>query len=193
MKRSSLRLALALVLGSTALAGCGGAGGDLEAAPGWEEPGWMIQVRQENEEYQTAMVSCYAEYGITGTKSMAGTVGVMFTDADGGPPPGIDAVLEVMAEDCNARVPLPEHSADKALDEAAYGRMLDTRECMIAHGYDVPEPPSFATWKDSGLQWAWNPYSAVFGGPSGASISNDDMMVLDRACPQAGPNRAVFV
>ncbi len=152
----------------------------------------MAQVRQENEEYQSAMVSCYAEYGITGTKSMAGRVLIVFTDADGGPPPGIDAVLEVMADDCNARVPLPEHSIDKTLDEAAYGRLLDTRACIIAHGYDVPEPPSFATWRDSGLQWAWNPYTAVFGGSSGASATDEELRALDIACPQGGPNLVVF-
>lgn len=70
--------------------------------------------------------------------------------------------------------------------------MVETRACMIAHGYDAPEPPSFETWKDSGLRWAWNPYMAVFGGSSGASISKNDMMALDAACPQGAPNGAIF-
>jgi hypothetical protein len=176
---------LSLVLCLIVLAGCGAPKDDLETVPGWEEPGWMAQVRQQDESYVVAMISCYAEYGLKGTRGI-GAASVAFVNLP--EDPATQVLVEAASADCNARVPLPDHESTKTFDDASYERMLDLRTCILAHGYEVPEPPSVETWKDSDLESAWNPYTEVFDGPAGASISQDELRSLNEACPQPGPN-----
>jgi len=150
--------------------------------PTWVEPGWMAQVRQENEEYQAGQIACYAEYGFTAVATMAGGVGEWNVPTD----PGTQALLQAAADDCNARFPPPAYQDDKTLTAAAYGKMLDTRNCIIAHGYTVPEPPSQETWMDSDVNSAWNPYTYV--NPVSTDAGQDALDALVQACPQPGPN-----
>jgi len=146
----------------------------------------MAQVRQANEVYQSGQIACYAEYGLTAVKSMGGGVGFWNVPDD----PASQALLETASADCNARVPLSDYQNDKTLTAAAYGRMLDTRDCIIAHGYSVPEPPSLEVWMDSDPWYsAWNPYSKLEGA---YGMTQNDLDGLDQACPQAGPNFTVF-
>ncbi len=182
--------ALAVVLGAVALTGCAAPGSGDQAAPGWDEPGWMAQVREQDEAYQSAMISCYAEYGLEAARSIGGGgVGfVNLADDSGQMPPGVADVLETASADCNARVPLPDHRASQTFDDASYQRLLELRACIAAHGYDVPEAPSAETWKDSEPSTAWNPYSAMFAGTSGTPISQDELRSLMAACPQSGPS-----
>lgn len=155
----------------------------------------MAQVRQQDEEYQSAMLNCYAEHGLKGTKaSGAGNVGLRNVfDANGQWLPGMQELVEATAKDCNARVPAPDHY-HSGLDDASYQRMLDVRACIIAHGYDVPEPPTAEAWKDSSpSESAWNPYEATFGRASGVSVSFSEVRSLMDACPQSGPSFYVEV
>ncbi len=166
---------------SVALAGCtAGAGGPTA---GWVEPGWMALVRQENERFQSGQIACYAEFGLTPVRAMGGSVGFVNLPEDA----ATQALLEEASAVCNERVPLPAHSVDKTLDDAAYGRMVELRECIVAHGFELPEPPSAATWKDSGLEYAWNPYQPLIDAGSSV-ISQKELFALDQACPQPGPN-----
>lgn len=183
-------LAIAVVVGLVGLAGCSATGEPDKTVPEWVEPGWMAQVRQQNEEHNNAMIVCFAEYGIR-VVAMIGAPGVVFsspTDDDGQPPPGAEDVLLAAADDCNARNPLPDHLKVQVFDDAAYEKMQDVRACLIVHGYDVPEPPSLETWKDSDLMTGWNPYIVTFSGAVGAQITEDELRSLNEACPQSGPN-----
>lgn len=179
---SALVGALWLTLGIVGLTGCTVQADQPEASPDWVEPGWMTQVRQANDEYQSAMLACYAEHGLEGVRSMGGGVGFVNLPQDA----ATQQLVDETAQDCNARVPHPEYRLDKTLDDAAYQRMLEARECIIAHGYEVPEPPSAETWKDSALAFAWNPYRELASGVS--TISADDVYAVEQACPQPGPN-----
>ena len=175
-------------LGLVVASGCSSDGGDeFEAAPGWAAPGWMAQVRQQNEEFQNAMLACYAEHGLTAVRTMAG--GVMFVNVPQDP-----ATLQVhdeAAEDCNARVPLPGHKLDETLDDAAYQRMLDLRACIVAHGFEVSEPPSAQVWQDGRTVFdAWNPYAELINGPG--SLDQATIFALEADCPQPGPNFIVL-
>jgi len=146
----------------------------------------MAQVRQENEEYQAGQIACYAEYGFTAVASMGGEVGFWNVPNDA----ATQELLDAAAADCNARVPSPSYQNDKTLTAAAYGRMLDTRACIIAHGYDVPEAPSLETWMDSDPWYeAWNPYTYL---QPGSKITQDEVDALDQACPQPGPNFVTY-
>jgi len=150
----------------------------------------MSQVRQENEEYQSGQIACYAEYGLTPVRDMAGGVGFVNLPQDA----ATQTLLDKASDDCNARVPLPVDRQNKTLDDAAYQRMLDLRQCIVAYGYTIPDPPSAQTWEDSS-PWtdAWNPYSAFNGSGGTIQISDSDLMALSNACPQPGPNYIVRV
>lgn len=155
----------------------------------------MAQVRQQNEEFASAMISCYAEHGLEGTRTIGGGVVFLFESDDGSSPeipPAVQKLMEAASEDCNERVPLPDHEASKALDDAAYERLLELRECIIAQGHEVPRPPSAEVWKDSSPWWtAWNPYSAMLQpderGVVASRIPQDELRVLMDVCPQSGP------
>lgn len=177
----------ALVLGAVALSGCVADDYEsLESPVGWEEPGWMAQVRQQDEEYVSAMEACYDEYGLESTRTIgAGGVGFVNLPSD----PATQELLEKAAADCNERIPRPAHSETQAFDEPTYDRMVAVRECITAHGYETPEPPSFQTWRDTTpSHLAWSPYRALVG-PEAAGITDDELRALNDACPQTGPNR----
>ncbi len=146
-----------------------------------------VSTAQENEEFQSGQIACYAEYGLTPIRTMAGSVG--FNNY----PQDEVALLDKASTDCNNRVPLPEFKLNKTLDDAAYQKMLDLRQCIVAHGYPMPEAPSAEVWKDSELAYAWNPYSE-FNGMGGMGlgapikIADADLFALADACPQPGPN-----
>ncbi|ACZ30615.1 hypothetical protein Xcel_1587 [Xylanimonas cellulosilytica DSM 15894] len=149
----------------------------------------MAQVRQADEEFQSAMIACYAEFGLESVRSIGGgTVGMVnLIDETGQVPAGVQARVDAAAAECNARVPLPEHQS-WAFDGAAYQRMIELRECIVAHGFEVPEAPSEEAWKDSEPASAWNPYEAMLGGARGASTTQDEVAALMTACPQPGPS-----
>lgn len=144
----------------------------------------MAQVRQEAEEYQSGQIACYAGYGLTAVKTMIGTVGFVDLPQD----PATQALVDEASADCNARFPLPEFMNNRVLDDAAYQKMLDTRECIVAHGYSVPDPPSAETWKESSLETAFNPYNEFINGSSQSAMTPVELFALADACPQAGPN-----
>jgi hypothetical protein len=182
-------VSLAVVL--TVSGGCASADNGLQEetaagqspSAGWTEPGWMAQVRQEDEIYQAGMMACYAEYGLSPVTSMGGGVGFVNLPDD----EATSALMDKASADCNARIPLPSHTVNKALDDAAYQKMLDTRACIVAHGYEVPDPPSAETWKDSPMFDAWNPYQFL----TSSAVPDSELFALDIACPQAGPNTYV--
>lgn len=183
----SVATTLALV-GLGALTACAVTDDGLEPAEGWTEPGWMAKARQQEDAYAQGMISCYAEYGLEATRILGGAV-VILSETDNGEDlsDGSDERLDLAATDCNSRISVPDHRTTKTLDDASYQRVLEVRECIVAHGHEAPEPPSLQTWKDSSPMSAWNPYVEMFGGPDGASITQEDLRSLLTACPQSGP------
>jgi len=73
------------------------------------------------------------------------------------------------------------------VDEAAYQRMVKSRECLIAHGFDVASPPTVDEWISGG--GAWNPHSAAWDELGAAGLSRDESVwvEMNEACPQPGP------
>jgi hypothetical protein len=159
----------------------------------WEEPGWMAQARQENEEYAQAILSCLAEFGVEGSVAIGGGgVSANFaTDDKGQPLPGALEIASSAVDECDARVPLPPLWVAPA-DEADYQRMLDVRDCLIAQGLDVPEAPSAETWieqRSDKETIEWSPYTEIFGdntSPYYISLSDNEFEHISVACPQNG-------
>ena len=155
-------------------------------AEGWSEPGWITLARQQMEEYELAMVSCLEEHGVRAEVSLGGHVGAFgHTHNDDGTeiPGAIDALLA--ASDACDSVERPEHW-QLPQDESAYERMLDVRECLIAHGQEISEPPSMEVWIDQGPGQAWNPYRDLMPGWSANPLPDDELIALFAACPQSG-------
>ena len=210
--RVAATVCAAVALGA-AMTGCDAAGSDAGLA--WAEPGWMAQFRQDREEHGLLWLACMEEQGVaaevdvTGAKSVpdvdpvppgffeltqaaftacdeqVGTLSWFAAplDGDGRPIAGIDELLLAASDHCE-KIERPSHWRTP-LDQGAYARMLDVRECVIAHGFDVQEPPSFDVWVDQGHN-AWGPFHDFLPGSAQSSISDDDLEALFNACPQTG-------
>ncbi|ACZ32174.1 hypothetical protein Xcel_3174 [Xylanimonas cellulosilytica DSM 15894] len=153
----------------------------------------MAQVRQADEEFQSAMIACYSEFGLEAVRSIGGG-SVGFLDLGGGTgqiPAGVQARVEAAAAECNARVPSTDYR-EWAFDGAAYGRMIELRECIMSHGFEVPEAPSEDTWTDTEPTSAWNPYDAMFSSGGAPKFTQGEVAELMEACPQSGPSYYVL-
>jgi hypothetical protein len=154
----------------------------------WEEPGWMSQARQELEEYQSALMTCYSEHGVQGIVMVGGSVAAVTpTGASGEPLAGAQQLVEQAVDECDGQVTRPSvWSAPQ--DKSAYQRMLDVRSCLVAHGHNISEPPSMEVWLEQGSSEAWNPYSQLLSGfaDKGRELSDDEALHLLEICPQTG-------
>ncbi|GEM_PF-1393810 len=63
---------------------------------------------------------------------------------------------------------------------AAYRAYLYIRECMLANGYPVTDPPSLDTYLETHGA-AWHPYDAVMADPT---FTYEDFQQLENTCPQ---------
>lgn len=189
----ALGAALTAATAATALAACAidDGGAALET---YQEPGWMAGLRQETEQYTAAMLTCLSEFGVEGIVAIGGHVvtgGV--TDEDGNLPPGAAEIRQAASEECNARVDFPLAWSAPG-DADTYARILEVRECLIARGVDVPEPPSEAVWLDrAGRGDFWSPYETFNAPGSGLRFPDAELAELNEACPQYGPGVQVVV
>lgn len=72
--------------------------------------------------------------------------------------------------------------SDRAIRER-YGDELKTRECLIAQGYDISEPPSeqaYVEWFTGITDDLWDPYWEVI---SETNTSEADLVALKQKCP----------
>jgi len=58
----------------------------------------------------------------------------------------------------------------------AYASRVKTRACIVAHGHDLPQAPSYQTFRDGSGQW--NPYLDL------TDVAYSDLQDLMKACPQ---------
>lgn len=79
---------------------------------------------------------------------------------------------------------------DEKTWRAEYARMLDTRRCLSAYGYETPEPPSEDAWVARGLddKPVYNPFAEVMDDLSEGLVEMDSEEYYDlaEACVQAG-------
>lgn len=156
------------------------------SAGDWVEPGWVAQFRQDMEEDANAWIACFAEHGVEAVMGPSFTVGIP------GPyptPPGWTELLDQANDVCWER--LGQHRWHRVpIDAAAYQRMLDSRDCLIAHGHEIPEPPAMEVWiEGDGQQWdRWNPHREWYEArPSLPRLTAVEWAELNDQCPQPGP------
>lgn len=150
---------------------------DSESLGAYVEPLWMAEMRRQLEEFESSLNACVIEAGWadgTGTRTTEDT---------------IDAYTQVHRE-CSAKV-LPDWELfDEAAWRADYPRLFDIRDCLIAQGYEIPEPPSEDTWVETALTGAmpWTPFNFVIDGINNGSIvmTQAEFDELTYQCPQSG-------
>ena len=187
----SCSLFSAIVVALTVMfSGCATASEADASVGGWVEPGWMAQFRQEMEEDAIAWVNCYAEFGV---EAFIGPSFMVLFPSDYVNDPTLPARSELRAKadmECFERLGQMRWWAVE-IDVDAYQRMLDSRDCVIAHWPDVPipEPPSAEAWIEDHGQW--NPHRQWFHAMgqdrSLPRVTQTVWNELNDICPQPGP------
>lgn len=189
----SLMIGAAVSVGSCASSDAG------EPSVGYVEPSWMAEFRQQKDDHQREWMSCLESQGIAGTSAGSdalhyeilsdGSVAVSTpVDDQGNTDPALLALANDASEVCAESVGTLRVLSELG-DEAAYGRMLDTRACLINEGYDIPEAPSQEVWMESvssGSSDSFNPYSVFIPTSSSyiAGVSFEELSRLNQVCPQ---------
>lgn len=157
----------------------------VEQAVGqWVEPGWMAGARQEVEDYESALINCLEQQGVQSERIIGGGVSIVGPAEDD---PAIQTLIEAADAICADQVPVPALFA-APLDETTYRQMLDVRECIVAHGWDLPEPPSLEVWQEQ-APIPWHPFTALDDPDRGPRLTDAEFAELVNACPQGGGPR----
>jgi len=167
---------------------------NIEASVDWIEPEWMASHRATGQAYQDALYNCIVDElqlarEATGlvlnarpSRWQSGwDIGVFITPDANGTPPETFEIVDGVQDTCRERFPRPDFGGDEANHEL-YSRMLDTRACLIAHGFEIPDPPPEDTWVSTGGRWT--PLERL---PQTVQISELGSRLME-ACPQSGPN-----
>jgi len=142
----------------------------------------MAQFRQDVEAFQLAYLACYAEHDIIAPGDPTGWPELTWDVTE----IGRQEIIEQAIADCGARLGTLDWF-DQPLDATRYQRMLDSRECLIADGHDVPPAPSQDVWIEQGGQW--NPHGEVYDAlvNSGQRVTAAMWAQMNEECPQPGP------
>lgn len=105
------------------------------------EPAWMSEVRSEREtdlaKYRTCLEAAGLNYDV------AANGGVLPVLPDGLSQELIDLNSFAISKCDEERIPL---SFDAGTASEEYGRMIETRVCLVSQGFPIPEPPSEEVW-----------------------------------------------
>ena len=184
MKRL-LRWTSAAGIGCFALlaSGCTGSTNLVEPTPGWETPNWMAEQRRQVEEWDLAMQACFSRLGLEAQISRGGGVFIRTILEEG----ETDTTMYLRAAAWRECLDLHGQPAawTEPADERTFAMMLDVRECLIAHGQTIPEPPALEVWVEQ--PHPWNPFEVLWH-----VMDDDEIGPLLDVCQQAGPGRLSF-
>jgi len=172
--------ALALLVFPVVTAACSG-DDPAEGGVVWEEPAWMTTIRLDREDRVTAFQSCLAEFGLEADDDLLGGVSVLTPVPE---PPGWTDLLFEAFDQCTERIGFLEWDT-LPHDEDAYQRLLDVRDCLIAHGHEVSEAPSFEVWREDVLIWV--PHGEILDQHPGTGdeTSEELWQRMNAECPQS--------
>ena len=199
------RFAVPVCVGILIVAGCETKPEKLSITPltvsqDWIEPDWMSAHRIKGVAYQDAVYDC-----VVGAVELAEQqldialnirpvrhvgdwdFGVIIIPNPSGTPPETFEVADSAQINCRVQHPFPDFGGHDATP-TLYARMVDTRDCIIAHGFEVASPPDMNDWISLGGNW--NPFSRL---SHDVRNSTDTMNLLLEACPQSGPGWFVNV
>lgn len=137
----------------------------------------MAEARLQVEEYQSEMVACLAASGVIGIRAIGGGVIAGYPAYAG---PEVSELVDQAMDDCSEKIDLPAIWRHRP-DPDGYQRMIELRECIVFHGFELPAPPSFEVWTEQ----PWFPYLEL------ADVPPADLRELVDACPPSGPSFAI--
>lgn len=165
----------------------------------WTQPGWMVEVLAEREEYGTKLLDCYKSHGAYGARMDFGRVS-FFTPSTG------DAELDEAQgeinknalEVCNSEFPAPEPDYDSA--ELEYGKYLDVYNCFRFNDVEIGPMVSKDRWieafndrvKGDPLGVEFDPYSIISDIQSPYEV-NDPELLLDLQTECISPDWSVVI
>ncbi|MFT4123549.1 MAG: hypothetical protein QM635_06935 [Microbacteriaceae bacterium] len=150
--------ALALTLGGCSAVSAGGSPSRSAVA--------ATPVPTDESEVDATFAECMSERGWT-------------QNSDGGYSIPNDqlSLLQADIKECTAEIEANIEPWDDADWEKVYEGNIETANCLIEHGYSVPEQPSFQVFKDTyHTEQTWDPY---------ANIPSDEVQkVIETECAQ---------
>jgi hypothetical protein len=161
----------------------------------WIEPYWMPIVRQANEDFADAWIECLAGHGAVAQRFIGnGATGQVLTQDENRQFDSSQSESFWRAGDLcyplispPAHHPQPPYYRDLPRTWEAYQRMLDVRNCLLAHGFNIPEAPPLDRWQVSPRPWnPWNPEPHSMNYNFQAMLSESELWALMNACPQDG-------
>ncbi|HLS15659.1 MAG TPA: hypothetical protein VK095_14205 [Beutenbergiaceae bacterium] len=168
-----------LAVGALMLAGCQQSDADVD----WTEPSWVAEQRAEQEEYMTSLQSCVEGRGWNVTITPEGGVEEPFDNDE----------VDDWEEDKFACLESLGYDAEPTYDEERirllYSRLIDTRECLVTHGHDLPAPQDEETYVENTLRLMqegdaggdiWHPYNH----DSFHELDREELEELEAQCPQ---------
>jgi len=169
---------LAAIVSITALAGCSSPTAATRAAE-WTEPAWFSAARADTAHWRNWWADCLAQHDVQGNEVIGDGWVEIITDDN--TTEDWSATL-VAFETCGALFDELDQRpifGNASLDEAAYQRMLDTRECVIHQGFDIPEPPNLEMW--IAMQGRWGAFGWI-----NSDLTREEAIALNDTCPQVG-------
>src|SRR5690625_985349 len=168
-----------LAAGAFIMVGCQHSDADVD----WTEPSWVAEQRAEQEQYMTSLQTCVEGRGWNVTITPEGGVEEPFDNDE----------VEDWEEDRSECLDSLGYDDELAQDEdrirLLYSRLVDTHECLVAHGYeDLPEPQDEEIFVEVSLRAAqedeaqverWNPYFHE----SFYDVSQDEVEEIEKQCP----------
>ena len=173
---------LSIAFVSGIVSGCAAQSSAEADATEWREPEWFAQVRSYWEYGRNWFAECLAEYGVVGDEVIGSGLATVTSGPEKSPEEheARSAALWACSDRYDYEVPENEQPfSDEPIGEAAYLRMLDTRECVIHNGFDIPEPPPMDNW--IAMQGRWGAFGVI-----NPSLTREEAIALNDACPQFG-------
>ncbi|KLN34413.1 hypothetical protein FB00_12755 [Cellulosimicrobium funkei] len=165
------------------VAACAAGPGPVEPTrtTAYERPAWMDEQLAEDARLVARQSRCLTERGVEfQTDELGGFYAV---------DPALATVLDDALDECTRSILGAAYRAPLTTSQlhGLYERQLDTRECLLAQGYSIPEPVSESDFVES-QGMAWSAYEAFVEalGTLPVERAEAEQVRINAACPQPG-------
>lgn len=165
------------------VAACAAGPGPVEPTrtTAYERPAWMDEQLAEDARLVARQSRCLTDRGVEfQTDELGGFYAV---------DPALATTLDDALDECTRSILGAAYRAPLTTSQlhGLYERQLDTRECLLAQGYSIPEPVSESDFVES-QGMAWSAYEAFVEalGTLPVERAEAEQVRINAACPQPG-------
>lgn len=165
------------------VAACAAGPGPVEPTrtTAYERPAWMDEQLAEDARLVARQSRCLTDRGVEfQTDELGGFYAV---------DPALATTLDDALDECTRSILGAAYRAPLTTSQlhGLYERQLDTRECLLAQGYSIPEPVSESDFVES-QGMAWSAYEAFVEalGTLPVERAEAEQLRINTACPQPG-------